>query len=76
MRRIPEAVRIIPIVNMGVGSASGSPSEKEIEVAEGNQTKNMDYYGSFTDEQFLGDFLCDDVEFRFDVYAPVPAGLG
>jgi len=45
-------------------------------MTKGNQTRNFELVGSFSDTDYLGAPLCEDVEFRFDLYAPNPAGAG
>ena len=45
-------------------------------MAKGRQLENFENLGEFSDTDFLGEPLCDDLEFRFDIYAPTEKGGG
>lgn len=44
-------------------------------MAKGNQLKNFEFLGSFTDEDFVGAPLREGDVIRFDIYAPNPSAL-
>ena len=45
-------------------------------MAKGRQTESFEFLGSYSDADYVGAPLCEDVEFRFDLYAPVQKGAG
>ena len=45
-------------------------------MTKGRQLENFEYLGTLSDTDFLGETLCDDFEFNFDVYAPANNSTG
>ncbi len=61
----------LEVRNLGLDEAE-VPQQR---MAKGQNLKNFNYLGFFTDVDLIGGPLCEDFDFKFDVYAP-PSKIG